>query len=143
MIPHKGLYLMHSVRNLLIQWANQKSIGYEQSRTYEDFIRGLNPVCLSPDEYTVDGFIDTYENKNVLIFLAEKNDEVGHLVFGAIQSKDGNGVPYHTPQFIGIESDNTPFRRCIFECRQCQSCNYINDILQYAIYFDIIPTLET
>ena len=54
---------MHSVRNLLIQWANQKSIGYEQNRTYEDFIRGLNPVCLSPDEYTVDGFIDKYENK--------------------------------------------------------------------------------
>ena len=134
---------MHSVRRLLIEWANQRSVGYEENRTYEDFIKGLNPVCLSRDQYTMDGFIDEYENKKVLIFLAEKHDTVGHLVFGSIQFNDENGTPYHTPQFIGIESDDTPFRRCIFKCRQCQSCNYINDILHYAIFFDIIPTLET
>ena len=129
---------MHSVRRLLIQWASQRTVEYGENRTYEDFIQGLEPVCLAPDQYTADGCIDDYENKKVLILLAEKDDEVGHLVFGSIQFRDENGTPYHTPQFIGIESDDTPFRQCIFKCRQCHPCNYINDMLQYAIFFDII-----
>ena len=132
--------MMHSVRRLLMKWADMRSIstiGQLEDRTYEDFIRGLQPVFLNPDQYIKDGCIDDYENKKVLIFLAEKDDTVGHLVFGSIKFKDRNGAFYHTPQFIGIDSDDTPFRRCIFECRQCRRCNHIDDILQYAIFFDI------
>ena len=130
--------MMHSIRRLLIEWANQRSIGRTENKTYEDFIRGLKPVCLNPDQYINDGCIDNYENKKVMILLAEKDEQVGHLVFGSIQFKDETGLPYHTPQFVGIESDDTPFRRCIFKCSQCQSCNHIDGILQYAIFFDII-----
>ena len=138
MIPHKGFYMMHSIRRLLIEWAIQRSIGRTENKTYEDFIRGLQPVCLNPDEYINDGCIDNYENKKVMIFLAEKEEKVGHLVFGSIQFKNALGLPYHTPQFVGVESDDTPFNRCIFKCSQCKSCNHIDDILQYAIFFDII-----
>ena len=130
--------MMHSVRRLLIEWANQRSIGLLESKTYEDFIRGLKAVCLNPDEYINDGCIDNYENKKAMILLAEKDEQVGHLVFGSIQFKDETGLPYHTPQFVGIESDDTQFRRCIFKCSQCQSCNHIDGILKYAIFFDIL-----
>ena len=92
-------------------------------------------MFLNPDEYIDDDCIRNYENQKVMMFLAEKDDKVGHLVFGSIPFKDKNGVPY--PQFIGIESDNTPFRSCIFKCSQFKSCNHIDDILQYAIFFDI------
>ena len=129
---------MHSVRNLLIQWANQQSIGHPENRTYAELIKDLKPAALTRDQYTEDGCIDKYTNKKVMIFLSAKEDKVGHLVFGSIQIQDQNGAKYHTPQFIGIDSDDTPFRRCIFRCSECRSCNYINDILQYAIFFNII-----